>query len=172
MLSLRVATNADTWPMSHSERSVAKSKNLSNELRHVTGGTCVTAGASCESAFPDAHGKCVCQMCNHHVHSGLPHFEGPLPPSAPAGSRHASCGTAHYQGLYSQPPLGKTRRKQACLSAGTGACSSRHGAFQRNMRACWAEENSDWAHLMGSSGLAVDPVRLALRWQVVSLRNS
>jgi len=47
----------------------------------------------------------------------------------------------------------------------------------RILRAWWAEENSDWAHLMGSSGTlslpkgAVEPVRLALGWQVVSLRS-
>jgi len=73
-----------------------------------------------------AWGRNVCRMCHHHAYNGLPHFKGPLPPSAPAGSRHASCGTAYYRGLYSQPPLGETRREQACLSAGTGARSSRH----------------------------------------------
>jgi len=51
---------------------------------------------------------------------------GRLPLSVPAGSRHACCGPANYRGLYSQPPLGNTRRKPARLSAGTGARCSRH----------------------------------------------
>jgi len=51
------------------------------------------------------------------------------------------------------------------------------GSVARILRAGCAEENSDWAHLMGSSGTlslpkgAVDPVRLALRWQGVCLRT-
>ena len=83
-------------------------------------------GGPFESAFPGAHGKCVCQMCKHRAYDGLPHHEGPLRPSVPASSRHASCGLASYRGLSPQPPVGKTRRKQACLSAGTEPRSSHH----------------------------------------------
>jgi len=112
------------WPggnaTCHSERSSCGAKNLSEE-HAVAGEACLMA-----SVFADQHGRSVCRMCTHHAHNGSPHLDGPLPPSVPAGSRHASCGTAHYRGLYSQPPLGKNRRKQACLSAGTGARSSRH----------------------------------------------
>ena len=109
----------------HSEASEAKARNLSEERPDKMYPHC-DPGCPFESAFADRRGKNVRRMCDHHAHNGWPHFDGPLPPSVPAGSRHASCGPANYRGLYAQPPLGNTRRKQACLSAGTGARSSRH----------------------------------------------
>ena len=112
----------------HSEELAGRraTKNLSRGRTPTRGLAHDVSDCSPESAFPDQHGKSVCRMCNPHAHNGLPHFDAPLAPSVPASSRHASCGPAHYRGLVPQPPLGNTRRRQACLSAGTEARSSRH----------------------------------------------